>query len=174
MGRRAHPSRGLPALVLVAGLLASAPEARAEPGLAAFEGLWVRTEREADDQSREAALLDATASLSFLVRGATRLALRHSIAPPESCEIRVEGRQLTIAREPGPTTEIDLDAPEADASATFAAGELRRVWRHDGDTHGTTLWRLSGDGERLTVRRRLHIRQVGDVTEYETRYVREP
>ena len=142
--------------------------------LAGFGGTWVRVNREADDEAREAALLQATEAMSFMTRGATRLILRRSMAPPDRCEIRVGGTQVTIEREGGPTTRFDLDRLEEGVTVTFQEGVLRRDWIHGEETRGTTWWRFSADGERLLVRRVIHNETVGNPTDYTTTYLREP
>jgi hypothetical protein len=162
-------------LGLLVALLAVAIAApgRAASSLAGFHGAWVRVNREADDEAREAALLQATESMSFMTRGATRLVLRRSMAPADRCEIRVEGSQVTVEREGGPTTTFDLDRPEEGITVAFEEGVLRRDWLHGEQTRGTTWWRISADGERLLVRRIIRNETVGNPTDYTTTYLRE-
>lgn len=161
--------------LLVALLGGAAPALGTEAAsVAGFGGTWVRVNREADDQAREVSLLQATEAMSFMTRGATRLVLRRSMAPPDRCEIRVEGMQVTIEREGGPTTTFDLDRPEEGITVTFQEGVLRRDWIHDEETRGTTWWHFSADGERLLVRRVIRNETVGNPTDYTTTYVREP
>jgi hypothetical protein len=136
-----------------------------------FDGSWVRAERESDDAAREQALLEATEAMSFVLRGPTRLYMRRAMVPADRYVFEVDGRRLSIDRQPGEKTAVDLDAPVEGATITFEQGVLRRDWTFDESTRGTTTWTLSEDGSRLAVRRRIRNAMLGGPAVYTTHYV---
>ncbi len=143
-------------------------ESAAAPG---FRGTFRHVESDAEARSIEAAIERSVSDVNFVIRGATRRYLRRKSLPPQSIvfspgeghlELRwgetrrwrglADGRSRLNRRE---------DKPDRWISVRINGRELVQVVRQEGN-HRTTSFRLSEDGQRMTVNVRVRSDRLGE------------
>ena len=141
-----------------------------------FAGTWVRTARARDDAARDAMIVRATEPMSFAFRGFARGVMRRRMVPTERYVVeRAEGA-LQIRNDKGMVYPID-GQPRATGERSEVTsrlsdrGEIEQSWKEGSDSHGTTTWRLDGEG-RLIVSQRVVDSHFEAPLEYSTTYRR--
>src|SRR5438067_176611 len=84
-----------------AAWFAAIPARAPAAGLDGFAGTWVRTERAADDATRDTAILHATEPMSFAFRGFARGVMRRRMVPPERYEVAQGAEAAWIRNDKG-------------------------------------------------------------------------
>jgi hypothetical protein len=147
--------------------------------LGALAGTWVRDQRERDDAARDAAIAAATESFSFSLRGLARTIMRRRMVPPESYVMEAGADAPSIRNgTTGDTVPVNgrphVFGKDHEVTSRIAApGEIEQEWKN-GDTHGTTRFRLAADGDHIVVAQRLNDPHFDAPIEYSTTYRRAP
>jgi hypothetical protein len=156
--------------LLVAAVAGAAGE------IARFEGVWVRDARESDDTARDAEIVRATEAMSFATRGIARGIMRRRMVPAERYLIEAGPGKPTIRTDAGAVLPLDgrahAIAIDHEVTSWLAdGGEIEQTWREGSESHGTTVWRLDGNGH-LVVRQRVVDPHFPGPIEYATTYRR--
>jgi hypothetical protein len=162
------------ALGVCAVLLAALPVgAAAAPG--DFVGTWVRDQRERDDTARDETIVRATEPMSFAFRSFARGVMRKRMVPVEQYFVEMGAGTLQIRNDKGVVFPLDdqvrVTGENREVKSRLSErGEIEQEWK-EGDSHGTTTWRLTG-GDRLTVSQRVFDSHFEAPLEYSTTYRR--
>jgi hypothetical protein len=156
--------------------LAALPTGVAASDLDGFAGTWVRAERERDDSARDAMIVRATEPMSFAFRGMARGVMRKRMVPTERYVIEQGAGVPQIRNDKGKVYPVDGKVHVTDENREVTArlterGEIEQTWKEGPDSHGTTVWRLTGDG-RLTISQRVYDSHFEAPLEYSTTYRR--
>jgi hypothetical protein len=165
------------ALAVSAVLLAAVPLGATASGFEAFAGTWVRDARERDDAERDAMIVRATEPMSFAFRGFARGVMRRRMVPVERYVVEQGAGVPQIRNDKGVVFPLDGQAHVTGENREVTSrlserGEIEQSWKEGSDSHGTTVWRLDGDG-RLIVSQRVVDSHFEAPLEYSTTYRRE-
>ena len=163
--------------VVCAVLLAAVPLGAAASGLDGFAGTWVRDARESDDAARDAMIVRATEPMSFAFRGFARGVMRRRMVPVEQYVVEQGVGAPQIRNDKGVVFPLDGQAHVTGedrevTSRLSERGEIEQTWKEGPDSHGTTTWRLAGDGH-LIVSQHVFDPHFEAPLEYSTTYRRE-
>jgi hypothetical protein len=162
--------------VLAAAWLAWVSAGAEAAGLDPFLGNWVRAERDHDDAARDATIVRATEPMSFAFRDVARGVMRRRMVPVERYVVE-SGAPPVIRNDKGMVFPLDGRAhPTGEdrecANRLTEAGEIEQSWKEGSDSHGTTIWRIDGEGH-LIVTQRVIDPHFEAPLEYSTTYQRE-
>ncbi len=166
-------------LVCAAGL-ANAQDAR-YPGLERFAGSYLNVGGEAEAQERLDAIEASVASQTRVLKGTTRKRLLSGTHVTSTFEIRVDGALVTIGIDDGREWTTDLEGTPARYEHDGESMTMSRIWV-DGEIHATGEqrvgtgqyhFRLSEDGETLTVDFAMSSRLLPDPVRFTTTYRRQ-
>src|SRR2546425_12282492 len=165
------------ALVLGAVMLVVGLSLRAlASDLNGFAGTWVRDARERDDAARDEVILRATEPMSFAFRGFARGVMRKRMVPVERYVVEPGAGAPQIRNDQGVVFPLDGRAHVTGrdrevTSRVSERGEIEQSWKEGSDSHGTTTWRLAGDGH-LVISQRVIDPHFEAPFEYSTTYRR--
>ncbi len=157
-------------------LLAAVPLGAAASDLNGFAGTWVRDAREHDDAARDAMIVRATEPMSFAFRGFARGVMRKRMVPIERYVVEQGAGAPQIRNDKGVMFPLDGQAHVTGENREVTSrlserGEIEQSWKEGSDSHGTTVWRLEGNG-RLVVSQRVYDSHFAEPLEYSTTYRR--
>ena len=173
--RRAERRRWL-VLSLLLALLGPLPAALAAADVSApvslsrFAGRWERVGSDPEDE-RLAAISEAIAELSWVMRGIAGPLLRQSTLPSDFYVFEVDGAEVRMGSHGRPPSRLALDgqsrAHEDDRGAFEVtserrAGGIRTTW-HSEQAHGSNTFEVADSGERLVVRTTLVVTAISGV-----------
>ena len=172
--RTAVVRAGMSALLTIS-LLAIAVRAPAS-SLDGFAGTWVRAERKRDDAARDAMIVRATEPMSFAFRGFARSVMRKRMVPVDTYVVEQGANAALIRNDKGVVFPLDgrahVTGRESEVTSRVADGGLiEQSWKEGSGSHGTTTWRLAGDG-RLVISQRVFDPHFETPLEYSTTYQR--
>ncbi len=141
-------------LAIAAATFASA-QAQAQDGLS---GTWRHAGSGSEAAQREAAIEASTEDLNFMIRSRARGALAERTTPAHEFRIAVVGDLVQLTRDSrtlsvtvgGPAQSVSGDQGEGRIRATRREGDLVLTMQGESGTL-TTVYRLSEDGQRLTL-----------------------
>ncbi len=161
---------------VVLGLVWAAAAGAAASAIGGFEGTWVRDARERDDAARDAMIVRATEPMSFAFRGFARGVMRKRMVPSEQYVVEQGAEGPQIRNDRGIVFPLDgrVHVTGEDREVTsrlMENGEIEQSWKEGSDSHGTTTWRVDGEG-RLIVSQRVIDSHFEAPLEYSTTYRR--
>jgi hypothetical protein len=129
--------------------------------LGAYEGLWLRVESEAEERALVSSIERTLTTVPRLLRALASGVMRRQIRPDDRYEFVVADGSLWLAtdgdsRHPlpldgQPRERRDFDGNTMTVTSQIAeGGALETSWKR-GDSHGTSVYRLAGDGSTLVV-----------------------
>ena len=156
-------------------LVAVIPVHALAAGLDGFTGTWERAERERDDAERDAMIVRVTEPMSFAFRGFARGVMRKRMVPVERYVVEQGAGAPQIRNDKGVVLPIDghphVTGENREVTSRLSErGEIEQAWK-EGDSHGTTTWRLAGDRQ-LIVSQRVFDSHFEAPLEYSTTYQR--
>lgn len=157
-------------------LLVAIPVRVPASGLDGFAGTWVRDAREHDDAARDAMIVRVTEPMSFAFRGFARGVMRKRMVPSERYVVEHGAGAPQIRNDRGMVFPLDgqvhVTGENREVTSRLSErGEIEQSWKEGSDSHGTTVWRLAGDG-RLVVSQRVFDSHFEAPLEYSTTYRR--
>jgi hypothetical protein len=184
-GRIADMSRITLIIATVASLLVPAAGARADDAEVArrFVGSWVYAGGDTEQQARLDAIDDTVARMFGIARPFARRVMRNNTTNPSCFHIELDGDSIAIAiaeddDEPlwtpldGTAVQIDGWGSDQQVYRKVVGDTLHaRSWQHNGG--GTRVFRLSADGQTLTVQVIIDSQQLPEDMIYELTYRRE-
>jgi hypothetical protein len=158
-------------LLSVAAIAVRAPAA----DVSTFIGTWVRDGRERDDAARDAMIVRATEPMSFAFRGFARGVMRRRMVPIDRYVIE-QGAVPQIRNDKGGVFALDgrphVTGEDREVTSRLTErGEIEQTWKEGADSHGTTTWRLAGDGQ-LVITQHVIDPHFAEPLEYSTTYRR--
>jgi len=150
------------------------------PGLEGFEGAWRNAGYETEAQGRLDAIEASVATQTRVLRGVTRKRLLSGTYVTSSYDIEVDGGMITIGIDDGRSWTTDLEGTLTHHEHDGEAMTTSRVWV-EGEIHATGEqrvgtgryhFRLSEDGQTMTVTFSMSSRLLPDPVRFTTSYQR--
>jgi hypothetical protein len=178
---RTHLLRSAFLVALVSVVSPAQAEDPRYPGLERYVGLFRNAGGEAEEQARLDAIEASVASQNRVLRGVTRRRLLSGTHVTATYEIQVDGELITIGIDDGRQWTTDLQGTPAQYEHDGEAMTMSRVWadgaiRATGEQRvgtGEYHFRLSEDGQTLTVAFTMSSKLLPDPVRFTTTYRRQ-